>query len=235
MITNDWLKKIESRLLNYVIPRIENAIKKFDQTEVYSNDQFKWVGFLESHWEEIRDEFVEFHRTEDLIPSFHEVSPIQEWMTNDDKWKMLVLFAFGKKVSKTAGKFPRTMSHLRKVPGVKAAMFSIFEPSKHVQLHHGNVKMILRYQLGLIVPEPYKKCKININGSDYHWQNGHSLLWDNTVPHEVWNESEGTRVVLMLDVMRQLPFPLNLLNKMAYKLICRSDKIKNALVNLDET
>ena len=46
------------------------------------------------------------------------------------------------------------------------------------------------------------------------WEEGKSLIFDDTFNHEVWNDTEGYRVVLFVDFMRPIKFPFNLINKL---------------------
>ncbi|MDP1592511.1 MAG: aspartyl/asparaginyl beta-hydroxylase domain-containing protein, partial [Prosthecobacter sp.] len=39
-----------------------------------------------------------------------------------------------------------------------------------------------------------------------------AVIFDDTYNHEVWNDTDGYRVVLFVDFARPLRFPLNLLN-----------------------
>jgi len=45
-------------------------------------------------------------------------------------------------------------------------------------------------------------CVMNIDGVPYQLGDGENLLWDDTYPHEVLNESDSVRSVLLLDVWR---------------------------------
>jgi aspartate beta-hydroxylase len=44
---------------------------------------------------------------------------------------------------------------------------------------------------------------LRVNGADYRLRDGEFLLWDDTFPHEVWNNSDEVRAVLLLDVKRR--------------------------------
>lgn len=73
---------------------------------------------------------------------------------------------------------------------------------------------VLRYQLGLLVPKEKQKCHIFVNNRKYTWQEGRDVLFDDYYPHHVINASNETRVVLFLDVRRDLHnVVLNLLNR----------------------
>ena len=52
-----------------------------------------------------------------------------------------------------------------------------------------------------------------MGGEQAHWREGESLVFDDTYEHHVWNDTEGTRVVLFLDVMRPCRFPGSFVNR----------------------
>ena len=64
------------------------------------------------------------------------------------------------------------------------------------------------------------------------WRSGKAFVFDDTYQHEVWNDTEEERVVLLLDVFRPLPKPLALLNKALVRAVAASpyvtDGVKNA-------
>jgi ornithine lipid ester-linked acyl 2-hydroxylase len=54
------------------------------------------------------------------------------------------------------------------------------------------------------------------------------MIFDDTFDHEVWNDTDEMRVVLFLDVVRPLPFPESLVNRLLLKLIARSPFVLDA-------
>ncbi len=96
---------------------------------------------------------------------------------------------------------------MREIPGMTTAMFSILSPRKHILDHRGPYKGVLRYHLGLIVPREAERCRIRVGEDIRHWEEGKSLIFDDTFNHEVWNDTDETRVVLFVDVLRPLPSP----------------------------
>ena len=93
------------------------------------------------------------------------------------------------------------------------AMFSILSPRKHILDHRGPYKGVLRYHLGLIVPEDAEACRIRVGEDIRHWEEGESMIFDDTFNHEVWNDTDETRVVLFVDVLRPLPSPESQINR----------------------
>jgi beta-hydroxylase len=124
-----------------------------------------------------------------------------------------------------------TAQLVERIPGMTTAFFSILAPGKHLPDHRGTFKGIVRYHLGLIVPEPREQCRIRIGDIFCHWREGRSLIFDDTYRHEVWNETDGTRVVLFVDFRRPLRFPASVANWLIIEAIKRSPFVTDAVAN----
>ena len=57
------------------------------------------------------------------------------------------------------------------------------------------------------------------------------MVFDDTFNHEVWNDTDETRVVLFVDVLRPLPFPESLINRLIIKAIGFSPFVLDAKRN----
>jgi len=182
-------------------------------TPFFDPVRFPWVYTLEENWRVIRTELDAVLERRAAIPSFQAVSSRQERLTQDDRWKVFFLFAYGHKAEKNCRQCPHTTALLEQVPGMKTAMFSILAPTKHLPAHQGLYAGVLRYHLGLKVPAQAERCRIRVADHEAHWQEGKSLVFDDTYDHEVWNDTDEERVVLFLDVLRPLPFPIDQLNR----------------------
>ena len=56
----------------------------------------------------------------------------------------------------------------------------MLSPGKHIPAHRGPYKGVLRYHLGLKIPEPREGCRIRVGEEVRHWEEGASLLFDDT-------------------------------------------------------
>ena len=173
-------------------------------TPFYDTTRFAWVAELERHWLQIRAELEVVLSDREAIPAFQDISVDQVDLSDDDRWQTYFLFGYGFEVAEHTAACPRTTELVRAVPGMKTAMFSILAPGKHIPHHRGPYKGVLRHHLGLIVPEPAQSCRIRVGDEIRHWTEGGSLILDDTYDHEVWNDTDGQRVVLFLDVVRPL-------------------------------
>ena len=103
----------------------------------------------------------------------------------------------------------------------------MFSGNKHVPAHRGPYKGVIRYHLGLVVPEPAGSARIRVGDETRAWAEGESLVFDDSYNHEAWNDSDGDRVVLFLDVVRPCRFPFNLLNNLIIGVIARSPFVRD--------
>jgi beta-hydroxylase len=117
---------------------------------------------------------------------------------------------------------------LDSIPGLTTAFFSILSPHKRISEHRGPWRGVLRYHLALQVPEPLEQAGISVGGKVKHWREGQSLLFDDSYRHFAWNETDGVRVVLFVDVIRPLKPPADQLNRALIWAIGRSPYISDA-------
>jgi beta-hydroxylase len=213
------------------IDALASRYSKVGNSIFFTNDQFPWSYELEANWQVIRKELDRVMEHADLLPNFDEISPRQSKIAGDNLWKTYFFYAFGFKAKKNCDRCPETAKLLKKIPGLKVAFFSILAPGKHIPEHYGKHKGIIRYHLALKVPEPREKCRIRVADQIRYWEEGKSLIFDDTFPHEVWNETNGYRVVLFLDIARPLRFPLSLVNWLVSNLIAISPIVQVARTN----
>ena len=85
---------------------------------------------------------------------------------------------------------------------------------------------MIRFHYPLIVPKKPEKCWIEIGGHHFFWKEGEPLVFDDTREHWVKNQTEETRVVLIIDFNADMPFPVNLYTTLRYNLIRHSTEVK---------
>ena len=175
-------------------------------------EAFPWYRTLEAHWGTIREELDHLLEHRDALANFQDISTDQASITDDDRWKTYFFYGFGFRADANCARCPETARLVASVPGMKTAMFSILAPGKHIPEHCGPYKGVVRYHLALKVPRDRERCRIRIGDQFATWTEGESLCFDDTYEHEVWNDTDEERVVLFLDVVRPLRFPMNVVN-----------------------
>jgi beta-hydroxylase len=216
---------MDNKLLSigfHLLQKFEKLVAKYsiygDKT-FFDTTDFPWIKELEDNWQDIRKELDQVLKYRKDIPNFQDISKDQKSITKDDKWKTFFLYGYGFKSEQNCELCPRSAELMERIPGMKTAMFSILDGHKHIPPHRGPYKGVLRFHMGLIVPTPNTDCRIRV-GNDYQsWQEGKGMVFDDTFNHEVWNDSNHQRVVLFVDFIRPLRFPVNILNKFIIFLI----------------
>ena len=195
---------------------LESAVVKasvLPDIPVYDPDDFPWTAELTAGWRAIRAELDQVLVYRDQMPSFHEIIKEVSTISADATWKTFFLVGAAMDCSENARRCPETMRLLSRIPDVSTAFFSILSPGKHIPAHRGAYNGVLRFHLGLLVPEPRERCRIRI-GDQYHsWNEGEALIFDDSFNHEVWNDTSGWRVVLFVDFARPLRQPWHWLNR----------------------
>lgn len=217
-----------------IVQWLERMVVRFSphgNATFFDPSEFPWAATLEANWQTIRRELDAVLEHRDQLPNFQDISKDQVSITRDDNWKTYFLYGYGYKSEGNAARCPETTRLVEQVPGMLTAFFSILSPGKHIPAHRGPYKGVLRYHLGLLVPEPRDRCRIRVGQDIRHWEEGKGLLFDDTHDHEVWNDTDGTRVVLFMDVVRPLRFPVSWLNRLIIALIKYSPIVQKARRN----
>jgi len=178
----------------------------FVDAPVMTAAQFPALDVFPENWQAIKAEVKEILKHRDAIPLFHEISADQKRISLGDKWRTFILFGFGYKLAKNCAQAPVTTGLLEKIPNLQTAWFSILGPNHHIPAHRGVTTGILRAHLGLIIPKKAEKCRLRVVDEMVVWREGELFVFDDTYEHEVWNDTDDERVVLILDFDRPMRF-----------------------------
>ncbi len=172
---------------------------------------------IDRNYDVIRDELLAVLPRREGMPRYHDVDDRQQSISEatPGNWRTLFLSAYG------AGErlpnrdlCPRTVEVIESIPNLLQAFFSILDPGKKVPAHRGPHFYYLRYHTAFVVPKE-KPPKIRVKDQFYTWKERESVLFDDSWNHEVFNESDDIRVVLVTDIIRPRPPFLDRLLRMA--------------------
>lgn len=154
------------------------------------------------------------------LPRFEEIMPEQAELSAADRrdWRVFMLKAYDREFQENMAECPALASLLRHTPEVLSATLSYLAPRKHIPRHRGPFRGIMRFHLGLAMPvgaDGRPATVLAIDDREHRFGDGEGRLWDDTYPHEVWNNSDAPRVALLLDVWRpDMPADMELLSRM---------------------
>ncbi|SEQ73417.1 beta-hydroxylase [Azotobacter beijerinckii] len=200
--------------------------------EAFDKQQFPWTAELEAHWPAIRAEFDQLMQRNTPIPALRDISPDHRRIAKDHNWHSFFLWGYGYRIEEGCRLCPQTAQALSVVPDLNSAFFSILGPGAHIPLHTGVTKRIITCHLALVVPEAKEDCRIQVGNETLYWEPGQCIVFDDTYPHEVWNDTNQTRAVLLIQFKRPLRLPGRLLGDLFIGAIRRSPFVQEARNNL---
>jgi aspartyl/asparaginyl beta-hydroxylase (cupin superfamily) len=177
--------------------------------EFHDRDHFPWLEALEAGTAEVRTELEALLASEaaELVPyvQYPDDVPLAQWreLNWSREWTAIHLLQNGRPIERNARHCPRTLALLAgapqpNVPGrCPNAMFSLLAPKTRIPPHTGVANTRLVCHLPLIVPQG---CGFRVGAETRGWVPGQAFVFDDTMEHEAWNDSDELRVVLIFDV-----------------------------------
>lgn len=174
----------------------------------FERADFPWLDAFEAATDAIRDELLGVMRTQEGFTPYIDYSedqPLAQWaqLNRNLDWSAFRLIDNGERVQENAARCPRTMALLAGAPQpdqpgrTPSAMFSILKPHTRIPPHTGVSNVRLVTHLPLVVPPG---CGFRVGNEVREWEVGKAWVFDDTIEHEAWNDSEELRAVLIFDI-----------------------------------
>lgn len=195
------------------------------------------LRLLDRSYGVIRNELDGVLAQHSSIPRYHELDRSETYISNsvnpDKDWKVFMLHSTAGVPRRNQAKCPKTTALINRIPHLYQAFFSILDPGKSIPAHSGVYLGYLRYHLGLIVPKN-DQPRMRVRDQWHTWQEGESILFDDSWNHEVVNHSDSIRVVLIVDILRPMPLPLHAVNwTLTQVLFRRSEEARKVMAQID--
>lgn len=195
-----WMRV--GRRLQPLVNRIVADASQVGDRPVHDTRDFPWVAALEENWQAIRAEADAALYDLNAVPPLAEISPDHRDIAPAGKWRSFFLYGYGYREDANCRRCPQTHALLARVPGLNSAFFSVLAPGTHIPAHVGVTKAIMTCHLGLRVPAAAERCSMRVADRILHWQPGRALVFDDTYEHEVTNDTDEMRVVLLIQFRR---------------------------------
>jgi aspartyl/asparaginyl beta-hydroxylase (cupin superfamily) len=179
------------------------------EIEFHDRSLFQGLEALEQATDAIRAEFDALIEAEaaEMVPyiQYPDRVPMRQWkeLNNNRNWTAIHLLRNGQRIEANARHCPKTLAAIAKldqpqVPGASPnAMFSLLAPRTRIPPHTGVANTRLVCHLPLIVPAG---CGFRVGETKRDWRVGEAFVFDDTIEHEAWNDSDELRVVLIVDL-----------------------------------
>jgi aspartyl/asparaginyl beta-hydroxylase (cupin superfamily) len=188
---------------------------------------FPWTQALRENWRAIRAELEAVAFSGTPAPSPTAITPDHRAIAESGRWRAVFLWGHGHRVAANADCCPVTAALVERIPGLSSAFFSILTPGTHVPEHRGASKGLVTCHLGLVVPRD-GDVRMRVRDRVVRWAEGETLVFDDTYRHEVWNETEGARVVLLIQAERPMRQPGRWLARLFLGFVRRAAFVQDA-------
>jgi aspartyl/asparaginyl beta-hydroxylase (cupin superfamily) len=181
------------------------------QIQFYERDQFDWVPRMEASTDRIRQELIPVMQDPSRFSPYvrsgdAKVGQNNQGLADNSDWGALYLWEHSKLVPENAALFPETIKALADVPmpeitmQAPMALFSKLAPGMRIPPHNGLMNTRLICHLPLIVPPD---CgALRVGNEQRPWVEGEILIFDDSIEHEAWNNSNQERVILLFEIWR---------------------------------
>lgn len=193
---------------------------------------FPWLKRLEDGAPAIRAELAVLMKHLAAIPPIDKMSPDHRRIAGDGGWRSFFLIGYGIPLDHNIVRMPETMRTLEAVPRLVTAMISIMEPGMHIARHRGVTKAILTAHLGLEVPKRRESCWMDVGGEKVVWEEGRAFVFDDTYKHEVWNNTDENRAILLVQFERPMKRLGRGVARTLYAIVRRTRYIQEAKRNV---
>jgi aspartyl/asparaginyl beta-hydroxylase (cupin superfamily) len=176
--------------------------------EFYERAEFPWLTAFEQSTDAIRDELLQCLAADagGVVPyvDYPGGVPLNQWheLNRSRRWGAYYLLQGGTPVQAHLERCPKTAAllaaaPLADVPGeAPTAFFSILEPRTRIPSHTGVTNTRLVVHVPLVIP---RGCGFRVGSETREWRAGQAWVFDDTIEHEAWNNSEEPRAILILD------------------------------------
>jgi aspartyl/asparaginyl beta-hydroxylase (cupin superfamily) len=192
---------------------------------------FPWTAILRENWQAIRHEAIAVALQGEASPSLATISPDHRAIAAVNMWRSFFLWGYSFPIEDNLAQCPETAKIVAQIPGLNSAFFSILAPGTHIPNHRGVTKGLITCHLGLIVPRD-GDVRMRVDDRIVRWAEGETLVFDDTYSHEVWNDTHGTRVVLLIQFERPLRQPGRWIADTFLKVVRRSAFVQEARDNI---
>lgn len=174
--------------------------------EFYEREEFPWLADLESATADMRAELAQvLAEDRGLIPYInYPYAALNQWseLNHSLRWSAFLFYHDGKRFEENCARCPRTVEAVGRIPQPRiegmmpATMYSVLKPRTRIPAHTGPNNVRLVVHLPLVVPQG---CGFRVGNQTRQWREGQAWVFDDTIEHEAWNDSDEVRVVLICD------------------------------------
>ncbi len=188
---------------------MEYAYPGLPDVEFYEREEFPWLPELEAATADIQRELgrilVEDEAGFAPYIQYEDHLPLDQWreLNKSPRWSAFHFYDQGREIAERCARAAATMAAVRRLPQAfvdlrsPTAMFSVLQPKTRIPPHTGIANFRLVVHLPLVLPAG---CGFRVGGETREWRIGEAWVFDDTIEHEAWNDSDEVRIILICDI-----------------------------------
>jgi aspartyl/asparaginyl beta-hydroxylase (cupin superfamily) len=181
--------------------------------EFFERSEFPWLDAFEAQTEAIRKELLQVlvADREGLQPyiDFPTHMPLDQFreLNRSRRWSAYFLWNQATEVPGHMARCPTTVQLLSLAPRcfiegrAPTAFFSILDANTRIPAHVGVTNTRCTVHVPLVVPPD---CGFRVGSTTREWVPGQAWVFDDTINHEAWNQSDTPRAILIFDIWNPL-------------------------------
>jgi len=212
---------ISDAIINFFIPPVN----------YYNNDYEAMLKPLKDNFTEIRSEVLkyvssfEIKNLEDIIPGNNNIPSFK------GAFKIAPLKVFNVYFDKPLSHCPVLNKALRDIKIIKLIHISRLAPQSCIKPHTGSFGGHIRAHLGIKIPKG--DTALIVGGEKREWKEGEFIFFNDVQYHTAYNNTDEERIIFLMDLIRPLPFPLNIMNGIVSWIISVSPFFRQVIKNID--
>ncbi len=177
--------------------------------EFYDREEFPWLADFEAATGSVQQELARILVEDEAgfgpYIDYEDHMPLDQWreLNKSPRWSAFHFYKLGKLDEERGRRAPATIGAIRRLPQAEVdlrsptAMFSVLQPKTRIPPHTGVGNFRLVVHLPLVLPEG---CGFRVGGEERVWRLGEAWVFDDTIEHEAWNDSDQVRIILICDI-----------------------------------
>ncbi len=131
--------------------------------------------------------------------------PLDQWreLNNSPRWTSYEFYREGQPIEERFQRAPATVRAMQALPQAvvplrsPCAMYSALQPRTRIPPHTGVANFRLVVHLPLVLPPG---CGFRVGSETRAWRIGEAWVFDDTIEHEAWNDSDEPRYIFICDI-----------------------------------
>ncbi|MEK7661079.1 MAG: aspartyl/asparaginyl beta-hydroxylase domain-containing protein [Pseudomonadota bacterium] len=181
--------------------------------QFWNREYFPWLEELEAATPIVQEEAQAIikHRWDTFSPYVQHGAgvPLNQWeyLNHNSEWSTVHFYRDGKRFDEVHELCPRTSAILDKLPLAHqpnfgpTVVFSVLQPHTRIPAHTGSTNTRLLCHLPLKIPP---NCGFRCGNEIREWKIGEAFVFDDSIDHEAWNDSDEVRYIMIADVWNPL-------------------------------